>query len=292
MIEIQTALSGSGATRRRAPPLAAALLDAGEAEVQADALLTDAFAAAEPRDTVLPICGFNALCGRVHLDGGRPREALAGASSSTSRSEERRGWVASFRNATRVTMITALAETGRLDEARALADARSSPAPAPAACTVDEARVLVAGARLALARDAEIERLEQAVAAARRSPSRLILAEALTAYGAALRRANRRADARDLLREARGTAPQTGAKGLEKRAHDGSQIAGARPQRVAQHGPEGLTPSERRVAEFLAAQGHRNRDIAEALFVTLKTVEVHLGRTYGKLGISGRFPAC
>ena len=105
--------------------------------------------------------------------------------------------------------------------------------------------------------------------------------------GAALRRANRRADARDPLREARELALLAGAKGLEKRAHDELVIAGARPQRVAQNGPEGLTPSERRVAERAAA-GRRNREIAEELFVTLKTVEVHLGRAYTKLGISSR----
>ena len=57
-------------------------------------------------------------------------------------------------------------------------------------------------------------------------------------------------------------------------------IAGARPQRVAQAGVDGLTPSERRVAE-LAAAGRRNREIAELLVVTLKTVEVHLGRACG-----------
>jgi DNA-binding CsgD family transcriptional regulator len=45
--------------------------------------------------------------------------------------------------------------------------------------------------------------------------------------------------------------------------------------------------AERRVAD-LAAAGRRNREIAEALFVTLKTVESHLGHIYGKLGISGR----
>jgi len=200
--------------------------------------------------------------------------------------EEAHGWIASFRNATRVTMVTALAEVGRLDEARELADAQLTRA-RTRGLHGHEARVLVASGRLALNRAKEIELLEAAVAAARRSPSRLIQAEALVELGAALRRANRRADARDPLREARALALLVGAKGLEKRAHDELVIAGARPQRVAQHGPEGLTPSERRVAE-LAATGRRNREIAEELFVTLKTVEVHLGRAYTKLGISGR----
>ncbi|MDA0178660.1 LuxR C-terminal-related transcriptional regulator [Solirubrobacter phytolaccae] len=283
-IEIQMALSGGGATRSVRASLAASLLDAGDID-EAERLLGDPLLAPEPRDTLLPICGFNALRGRILLERGRPREALTELEAHIAL-EDRRGWIASFRNATRVTMITALAEAGRVDEARALADAQLTRA-RERDLHGHEARVLVAGARLALAREAEIGLLEQAVAAARRSPSRLILAEALTAYGATLRRANRRADARDPLREARELALQTGAKALEKHAHDELVIAGARPQRVAQHGPEGLTPSERRVAE-LAAQGHRNRDIAEALFVTAKTVEVHLGRAYTKLGISSR----
>ncbi|RKQ86702.1 regulatory LuxR family protein [Solirubrobacter pauli] len=282
-IEIQAGLSGGGATRSVRTALAAALLDAGDVD-EAEQLLAEALVS-EARDTVLPICGFNALRGRILLERGRPQEAIAEIEQHLAL-ERRRGWVASLRNPTRATLITALADAGRLDEARALAQAQLSRARARG-LHGHEARVLVAGARLALARDEEVEWLEQAVAAARRSPSRLILAEALTAYGAALRRANRRADARDPLREARELALLTGAKALEKRAHDELVIAGARPQRVAVSGPEGLTPSERRVAE-LAAQGHRNRDIAEALFVTLKTVEVHLGRAYGKLGISSR----
>jgi DNA-binding CsgD family transcriptional regulator len=48
-----------------------------------------------------------------------------------------------------------------------------------------------------------------------------------------------------------------------------------------------LTPSEYRVAR-LAASGLTNRDIAQQLFVTVKTVELHLGNTYRKLGVSGR----
>jgi DNA-binding CsgD family transcriptional regulator len=48
-----------------------------------------------------------------------------------------------------------------------------------------------------------------------------------------------------------------------------------------------LTASERRVAE-LAAEGLSNPEIAQALFVTRKTVETHLGSVYRKLDISGR----
>jgi DNA-binding CsgD family transcriptional regulator len=56
---------------------------------------------------------------------------------------------------------------------------------------------------------------------------------------------------------------------------------------MALSGVDALTASERRVAE-LAARGYRNREIAQALFVTIKTVEVHLGHVYAKLAIRGR----
>jgi DNA-binding NarL/FixJ family response regulator len=48
-----------------------------------------------------------------------------------------------------------------------------------------------------------------------------------------------------------------------------------------------LTPSERRVVD-LATAGRTNRDIAQELYVTPKTVEVHLSNAYRKLGISSR----
>ena len=59
------------------------------------------------------------------------------------------------------------------------------------------------------------------------------------------------------------------------------------PRRSAVTGPDSLTPTERRVAE-LAASGLTNRQVAEALFVTVKTVETHLARVYQKLGIGTR----
>src|SRR4029453_14400545 len=62
---------------------------------------------------------------------------------------------------------------------------------------------------------------------------------------------------------------------------------GARPRREWRTGVEALTPSELRVAR-LAAAGRTNREIAQELYVTLKTVEGHLSRAYTKLGIAGR----
>ena len=63
--------------------------------------------------------------------------------------------------------------------------------------------------------------------------------------------------------------------------------AGARPRSVLRSGVDALTPSERRVAD-LAAEGLTNREIAQALFVTVRTVEMHLTAAYRKLDVSSR----
>ena len=78
--------------------------------------------------------------------------------------------------------------------------------------------------------------------------------------------------------------------GADKRRHGSHpEIAatGARPRKVLQTGLDALTASERRVAQ-LAADGMSNKEIAQALFVTIKTVEVHLSHAYRKLEISSR----
>ena len=64
-------------------------------------------------------------------------------------------------------------------------------------------------------------------------------------------------------------------------------MAGARPLARRFSGVDALTASERRVAE-LAAAGRSNKEIAQGLFITAKTVENHLGRVYAKLGIGSR----
>jgi DNA-binding CsgD family transcriptional regulator len=75
---------------------------------------------------------------------------------------------------------------------------------------------------------------------------------------------------------------------LNERARVELAATGARPRREAfLSGPASLTPSERRIAE-LAATGQSNREIAQALFVTPKTVEYHLRNTYRKLDIQTR----
>jgi DNA-binding CsgD family transcriptional regulator len=132
-----------------------------------------------------------------------------------------------------------------------------------------------------------IERLREAADVLSRSPAKLEHARALTDLGAALRRANRRADARGALQDALNLARSCGAGALVERASVEFAAAGGRSSDSAGSAAERLTVSERRVAE-LAAKGHNNPKIAQALFVTRKTVETHLGHIYAKLGISSR----
>jgi DNA-binding NarL/FixJ family response regulator len=105
--------------------------------------------------------------------------------------------------------------------------------------------------------------------------------------GAVLRRAGRRTEARAPLAEGLDLAARGAAQPLAGRARQELVAAGARPRRQMRFGVEALTPSERRVAE-LAAVGWTNRQIAQELYVTLKTVEGHLAQAYAKLAISGR----
>lgn len=132
-----------------------------------------------------------------------------------------------------------------------------------------------------------VDRLREAVDILEGSPARLEHARALTDLGAALRRANRRKEARSVLQDGLDLAARCGARALAERGRTELRAAGGRSSDPAGTGLEQLTASERRVAE-LAAEGHSNPEIAQALFVTRKTVETHLGHVYRKLDISGR----
>jgi DNA-binding CsgD family transcriptional regulator len=129
--------------------------------------------------------------------------------------------------------------------------------------------------------------LEEAVDVVANSPARLEQAKARTEFGAALHRANRRSDARRQLRQGLELATLCNAAPLASRAETELRATGARPRRIALRGVDSLTPSERRVAE-MASKGPTNREIAQALFVTPRTVEVHLTNTFRKLEISSR----
>jgi DNA-binding CsgD family transcriptional regulator len=119
------------------------------------------------------------------------------------------------------------------------------------------------------------------------SPARLEHARVLVDLGATFRAAGKRTAAREPLLDGLTLAARCGAQTLERRARAELAAIGVRPRRSERSGGDSLTPSERRVAE-LAAAGGTNREIAQTLFVTEKTVETHLGRAFRKLEISSR----
>jgi DNA-binding CsgD family transcriptional regulator len=132
-----------------------------------------------------------------------------------------------------------------------------------------------------------VELLREPVAALEESPSLLERARAVTDLGAAHRRAGRRTEARAPLRQGLDLAAAYGATALAARAREELVAAGARPRRERLAGHDALTASERRVAQ-MAADGMSNREIAQALFITMKTVAMHLTHIYDKLDITGR----
>jgi len=138
-----------------------------------------------------------------------------------------------------------------------------------------------------LHRTSGIGLLREAVEVLADSTARLEHAKALIDLGSALRRVGQRVEAKAHLAQGLDLANHCGATPLTQHAETELRATGARPRRLHLTGTQALTPSELRVAE-LAATGHTNRDIAQQLFITIKTVEIHLGNTYRKLGITRR----
>jgi DNA-binding CsgD family transcriptional regulator len=226
--------------------------------------------------------------GRLRLAQGRPADALADFQTCASMFSPDL-WGTEMRDVgyvhARAGAAEALLRLGEREAARELARAE-----------VDDVRVFAAPRALGIALrvaglvqggSAGLELLEESVVSLRSSPALLERAHSLAELGAAMRRANRRSAARQPLAEALELAVRCGARRLAARAREELKATGARPRRDWQTGIEALTPSELRVVR-LAVEGRTNREIAQELYVTLKTVEGHLSRAYTKLRIEGR----
>jgi DNA-binding CsgD family transcriptional regulator len=135
--------------------------------------------------------------------------------------------------------------------------------------------------------DAGIESLREALDVLEGTPAVLERARALVDLGALLRRGGHRAEALERLRDGLDLAHRCAAGALAEQARAEMVLAGARPRRDAARGRDALTASEVRVAR-MAADGMTNREIAQGLFVSLRTVETHLTHVYRKLSIDSR----
>ena len=178
----------------------------------------------------------------------------------------------------------ALEQLGRGDQARRLADTELEQA-------------VAAGPRrrgMALSTSGTLEpgpsgltRLGEAVDILASSPAQLEHARALINLGRGLRVRGQPEQGREAVWQGLEIAHRRRAAALATRARAELVAAGARPRRDTRSGVASLTPAELRTAQ-MAVGGLTNREIAQALFVSAKTVEAQLSRAYAKLAIPGR----
>jgi DNA-binding CsgD family transcriptional regulator/tetratricopeptide (TPR) repeat protein len=248
-------------------------------------------AAALTRDPDLPPADDGSAVGSlVHTAAGRVELALGHAEHAWQHFAAARDRLAAHGSVNPI-MATwqvygphALAALDRHEEAVAVIDTAIAAAERAGA---PYGRALCLHSAAMLGDEPDVDRLREAEQLAADGQSQLLHAQIMVDLGAALRRRGQRREARELLAPGHELALGCQAVPLADRAAVELAAAGARPRKVERTGLESLTPSERRIAE-LAAQGATNREIAQALFVTEKTVEKHLGNVFAKLGISSR----
>jgi DNA-binding CsgD family transcriptional regulator len=149
------------------------------------------------------------------------------------------------------------------------------------ALTGDAHRIDAAAAAAAGDLDDAAESARAAVAAHGSSPLRLELARSLLVLGRLERRRKARRQSRDALRRAHQLATEMGHRPLL------AEIERELPRVAAARSGSGLTATEQRVADLIAA-GATNRDAAAALFVSVRTIETHVASIYRKLGVRTR----
>jgi len=183
-----------------------------------------------------------------------------------------------------IDQVEALVELARVDEASELLDwyeanaQRLSRRSALAASRRCRGLLAAAAGRV----DDALDAFGRALAEHGAVPLPFDRARTLLAFGATLRRAKRKADARRALEEAAAVFDSLGAAAFAARARSELERIGGRPPSKG-----GLTATERQIAE-LVAEGRSNKEVAAMLFVSVKTVEANLSRTYAKLGIRSR----
>ncbi len=137
--------------------------------------------------------------------------------------------------------------------------------------------------------DAARASFEEAIGLLAELPLRFDRARVDYAYGQTLRRAGKRRDADEVLRRAREAYAALGAATYVARCDRELRAGGLHPVRTEAGEPRSdeLTPQEQSVAALVAG-GMSNREVASELYLSVKTVQYHLTRIYGKLGIRSR----
>jgi DNA-binding CsgD family transcriptional regulator len=256
-------------------------VERGEFDVAADlADMGDALGLAEDRPY---IAEFLVARGRLRTAQGRVEEGVADLQWCGRRLEALELlWPGEWR----VYLAPALASLGENEPGARIAHeqlalARQVGAPAALGRSLRAAGLALGGAEALALHQEAVSTLEP-------SAARLDLAHAFADLGAELNRSGRRREGRDAQREAIRLADECGAVALSQSARAALQAGPGRRARIELTGPSALTAAEWRVCSQ-AADGRTNREIAQALFVTEKTVERHLGSAYQKLRIRSRF---
>lgn len=252
-----------------------ALIDTGDL-AEADALLTDETALFERG--VSSVAYLHSARGRLRLAQGRFDDAVEDL-RECGRLHAVLGAHGPAVCPWRAPLALALLGRGERDRARTLA--AEAIARARSWGTTSPLAEALAAAGLAEGGPDGIALLEEAVEVACAVP--LDRARAEVALGGALRRAGRRTEATRVLQSAVQPALAVGADGIAALARTELGAAGGRSRAAARP----LTPTQRRVAG-MAADGMTNRAIAQALFVSEKTVESHLSQAFRALGTTGR----
>jgi DNA-binding CsgD family transcriptional regulator len=179
--------------------------------------------------------------------------------------------------------VEALVSLGELDEAKELTERlerQGAPGRSLTLGTAARCRGLIAAAVGDLP-SAAIE-LEHSIQALQRTPQPIELAKSLLVAGEVQRRMKKKRSAREMLSHALTIFEEIGALlWAGKCGAELARIGGRAPS------PRELTPTEKQVAR-LVADGRTNREVAEALFVSVHTVDANLKRIYRKLGVRSR----
>ena len=183
-------------------------------------------------------------------------------------------------------LVEAAARSGRPEAA---ADALGRLAEMARACRSDWVLGVEARARAAVADPGDADALyRHAIGCLERTRFRTELARTRLLYGEWLRREGRRIDAREHLRTAHGMLAEIGMEAFAERARRELLATGEKARRRTMETRDDLTAQERQIAEF-ARDGLSNPEIGARLFLSPRTVEWHLRKVFGKLGIHSRY---
>jgi DNA-binding CsgD family transcriptional regulator len=223
--------------------------------------------------------------GRLRLSQGRVEEGIQDLEDQGLRLEEIGDSPPGLHAFRAKSIVPALMQTGHEEDARQIADDALALTRA-----FGQPRYIADALRasaLAQAGGPDLDQLREAASLYDQIDARIELARTLLDVGSALRRQRQPAAAREPLRRSLDLARSCGAQPLAQRSEHELRASGARPRRDRITGRDALTATEQRVAQ-LAIEGLTNRQIAEALFVTRKTVKSHLEHIYAKLDIHAR----